>query len=185
MNGLDVLLVLPPMYQSGRVPDYNPKEPMGLMYISASLRHSGYLAEILDADILALTIEETVSEIMKRPAKIIGFSVMQRVLPSVKLLVEKLRGRGVTTYICCGGITATLSAKHILEKIPAIDSIVMGEGEITFSNLVRVLLNSTDWHNFPGIAFRRNGKVIINPPAQKVNIDTLPWPSHNLLHRPI
>ena len=57
MNELDALLVLPPMYQSGRIPDYNPKEPMGLMYINATLRREGYSAEILDADILALTLE--------------------------------------------------------------------------------------------------------------------------------
>jgi len=81
MNELDALLILPPMYQSGRIPDYNPKEPMGLMYIGAALRHNGHSAEILDADILALTLEETVAEIMKRPAKVIGFSVMQRALP--------------------------------------------------------------------------------------------------------
>jgi len=86
MNELDALLILPPMYQSGRIPDYNPKEPMGLMYIDATLRRNGHSAEILDADIMALTIDETVAEIVKRPAKVIGFSVMQRALPSVKLL---------------------------------------------------------------------------------------------------
>jgi len=181
MNKMDALLVLPPMYQTGRIPDYNPKEPMGLMYISATLRRDGYSVEILDADILALTLEETVAEIMKRPAKVIGFSVMQRALPSVKLLTEKLKNRGVTAHICCGGFTTTLSAKHILERIPRIDSIVMGEGETTFSNLVRAIKESTDWRHFPGIAFRQNGKIIINQPANKVDIDSLPWPSRDLL----
>ncbi|MFH1460818.1 MAG: radical SAM protein [Patescibacteria group bacterium] len=181
MNELDALLVLPPMYQSGRIPDYNPKEPMGLMYIEATLRYRGYSTEILDADILALSIEETVAEIMKRPAKVIGFSVMQRALPSVKLLTEKLRSKGVTAHICCGGFTATLSAKHILERIPAIDSIVLGEGEITFFNLVQAIKESADWDHFPGIAFIQNGKIIINQPATKVDIDTLPWPSRDLL----
>lgn len=181
MNETDVLLVLPPMYQSGRIPDYNPKEPMGLMYIGAVLRRNGYTAEILDADILALTIEETVAEIMKRPTKVIGFSVMQRALPSVKLLVEKLRSRGVTTHLCCGGFTATLSAKHILERIPAVDSVVLGEGEITFSNLVQAVKESSGWDHFPGMAFRQNGKVVINQPATKIDIDTLPWPSRDLL----
>jgi len=181
MNEIDALLVLPPMYQSGRIPDYNPKEPMGLMYIGATLRRNGYSAEILDADILTLTIEETVAEIMRRPSKVIGFSVMQRALPSVKLLVEKLRSRGISSHICCGGFTATLSAKHILERIPAIDSIVLGEGEITFSNLVQAIKESSDWKHFPGIAFRQNGKVIVNQPATKIDIDSLPWPNRDLL----
>lgn len=181
MNETDALLVLPPMYQSGRIPDYNPKEPMGLMYIGATLRRNGNSVEILDADILALTIEETAAEIIRRPTKVIGFSVMQRALPSIKLLVEKLRSRGISSHVCCGGFTATLSAKHILERIPAIDSVVLGEGEITFSNLVRAIKESSEWDHFPGVAFRQNGKVVVNQPATKIDIDALPWPSRDLL----
>ena len=181
MNNIDALLVLPPMYQSGRIPDYNPKEPMGLMYIGANLRREGYSALILDADILALTLEQAVVEILKRPAKVIGFSVMQRALPSVKLLVDRLRKEGVTSHICCGGFTATLSAKHILEWIPAVDSIVLGEGEETFSHLVKAVKESSDWEHIPGTALRQNGSIVINQPATKVDIDLLPWPSRDLL----
>ncbi len=181
MDNIDALLVLPPMYQSGRIPDYNPKKPMGLMYVGAMLRKNGLSVEILDADILALTLEQTVDEIMKRPVKIIGFSVMQRALPSVKLLAEKLRGKGVTSHICCGGFTATLSAKHILEQIPAVDSIVLGDGEITFYRLVKAVKEHIDWKHLPGIAFRQNGRVEISQPSTKTDIDSLPWPSRDLL----
>lgn len=181
MNKIDVLLVLPPMYQSGRIPDYNPKEPMGLMYIDAALRCRGFSIEILDADILALTLEQTVDEIVKRSAKVIGFSVMQRALPSIELLVEKLRCRGITSHICCGGFTATLSAKHILEKIPAIDSIVLGEGEVVFSRLVKAVKESSDWKHISGIAFRQDDRIVMNQPEIKIDIDLLPWPSRDLL----
>lgn len=178
---IDALLVLPPMYQSGRIPDYNPKEPMGLMYIEALLKHEGYSVEIFDADILALTLEQTITEIMRHTARVIGFSVMQRALPSVRLLAEKLRDEKVYSHICCGGFTATLSAKHILEQIPAIDSIILGEGEITFSCLVKAIKESSDWEHFHGIAFRKRGEVVINQPAVKTEIDSLPWPSRDLL----
>ncbi|MCD4705517.1 B12-binding domain-containing radical SAM protein, partial [bacterium] len=181
MNTIDALLVLPPMYQFGRISDHNPKEPMGLMYIDAMLKKEGYVTEILDADILALTLEQTVCEIVKRKAKIIGFSVMQRALPSVKLLVEKLRNSGVNSHICCGGFTATLSAKHILEKIPGIDSVVLGEGEVTFFHLTKSIKEYSDWKYLPGIAFRQNNLIKINPPAIKVDIDFLSWPSRDLL----
>lgn len=181
MNQLDALLVLPPMYQSGRIPNYNPKEPMGLMYVGAALRRIGYSVEILDADNLALTIGQTIDEIIKRPSNIIGFSVMQRALPSVKVLSEQLRSKGVSSHICCGGFSATLSAKHILEQIPTIDSIVLGEGEIIFSNLTKAIKSSTEWYRLPGIALRQNGKVIVNQPAAKTEIDSIPWPSRDLL----
>jgi radical SAM superfamily enzyme YgiQ (UPF0313 family) len=181
MNNLDVLLVLPPMYQSGRVSDYNLKEPMGLMYIGAVLREKGLTVEILDADLLALTIEQTVSEIVKQNARVIGFSIMQRALPSVKLLAEKLRKNGVTSHICCGGFSATLSARHILEEVPAVDSVVLGDGEITFSYLVHAIKSGTDWESSSGVAFRKNGQVEINQPAVKVDVSSLPWPSRDLL----
>ncbi|MEA2088687.1 MAG: radical SAM protein [Patescibacteria group bacterium] len=181
MNGIDALLVLPPMYQSGRIPDYNPKEPMGLMYIEAMLKKEGYVVKILDADISALTLEQTVCEIVKQKAKVIGFSVMQRALPSVKLIAEELRNNGVASHICCGGFTATLSAKYILEEAPAIDSIVLGDGEITFLHLVKAIKECNGLEHLSDIAFRQNGQIKINQPAIKVNIDSLPWPSRDLL----
>lgn len=181
MKEINVLLVLPPMYQSGRISDYNPKEPMGLMYISAALKQAGYKVEILDADVLALTIEQTVREILKWQPKVVGFSIMQRALPSVKLIVEQLRRGGMSSHICCGGFAATLSARHILERIPAIDSIVLGEGEEIFSHLVKAITDGTDWRHLFGIAFNQNGKITINQPATKMDVDTLLWPSRDLL----
>lgn len=181
MSEIDALLILPPMYQSGRVSDYNPKEPMGLMYIKAALERNGYTVEILDADVLALTIEQTVDEILKRSARVVGFSVMQRALPSVKLIAEKLRSKKVTSHICCGGFTATLSAKHILERISEIDSIVVGEGEYIFSHLIKAVKESSEWGYLPGIALRQNGRSVVNQPSTKPDIDSLPWPTRDLL----
>ncbi len=181
MNKIDVLLVLPPMYQSGRIPDYNPKEPMGLMYIGAMLKKEGYTVEILDADVLSLTLDQTVLEITKRSARVIGFSLMQRALPTVKLLVNKIRNQGVEAHICCGGFSATLSAKYILEQITAIDSIVLGEGENTFVCLIKAIKEKIEWENLAGIAFKKDGMVVINQPTMKVDIDSLPWPSRDLL----
>lgn len=180
MKTTDVLLVLPPMYQSGRTPDYNPKEPMGLMYLTAALRRAGFSVEILDADVLALTIDETLSRITKCGARVIGFSVLQRALPSVKLLVEGLRKKGVTAHICCGGITATLSAEHILQRIPGIDSIVLGEGDLSFRDLVAKVIGNSDWRDLPSVAFR-NSSVVTNGPSPKPDLDSLDRASRDLL----
>lgn len=181
MKTLDVLLVLPPMYQTGRIPDYNPKEPMGLMCLASVLRKKGWSVEILDADILALTIDETVKEIFSRQATIIGFSILQRALPSVKILVEKLRQHRVVSHICCGGFTATLSARHILEKIPQIDSIVLGDGEYVFSKLVEALIKEEPWQTLKGTAYRIQERVIFNSPSEKPDVNILPFPARDLL----
>ncbi|MFH1598037.1 MAG: radical SAM protein [Patescibacteria group bacterium] len=181
MSEVDVLLVLPPMYQSGRIPDYNPKEPMGLMYLAGELRQNGYSVEILDADLLALTVGETLRRILEKRARVIGFSVMQRALPSVKMLVEGLDDVKPRSHISCGGFTATLSARYILQSIPQVDSIVLGEGELTFTNLVSQLLEGKTWQETTGIAYRHDGVVIVNPPGHKPDLDSLTRPTRELL----
>ncbi len=178
---VDVLLIIPPMYQSGRIPDYNPKEPMGLMYIAAVLRQNGFSVKIIDAGLLCLTIKEALSKILSYSPSVIGLSILQRALPSTKLLIEMLEKQEVNAHICGGGITATLSASTILERLPRMNSIVMGEGEITFNNLVKAVISFSNWQDIKGIAFKKKGDIIFNPPTTKPDLDLLPWPVRDFL----
>lgn len=178
---VDILLVLPPMYQSGRIPDYNPKEPIGLMYLASVLRQNGYSVTIIDADSRAFSIERTIDKIYSYGSSIIGFSVLQRALPSLKVIVDTLRRRGTTSHICCGGITATLSSDQILDAVQGIDSVVIGEGEYTFLRLTQALLTDGRWEDLEGIAFRNNGKFKITKSPEKPDICGLPLPSREFL----
>ncbi len=178
---LDALLVLPPMYHSGRTPDYNPKEPMGLMYLAAELRRRGLTVDILDADLQALTIEETVGEIAARDAAVIGFSVLQRALPSLRLIVEGLRARRVGSHVCCGGVGATLSAVHILQRLSGVDSIVLGDGELTFADLVGRVVAGEDWRSLPGLCYRDHWAVNFTRRADKPDLDLLAPPVRDVL----
>ncbi|MFC1638745.1 B12-binding domain-containing radical SAM protein [Patescibacteria group bacterium] len=177
----DVLLVLPPTYHSGRLADYNPKEPMGLMYLAAELRQRGVTVEILDADLSSLTIEETVGEIVARGAAVTGFSVLQRALPSLELIVSGIRERGYLGHVCCGGVGATLAAESIMRRLPGVDSVVLGEGELTFADLVGQVLDRGDWRRVAGLCVRAAGGTVATGRPQKPDLDRLARPSRDLL----
>lgn len=178
----DILLVLPPLYQSGREPDYNPKEPMGLMYLAASLRQNGRKVEIFDADIEARTIAQTTKRILEENPPLVGFSVLQRALPSLELLVNDLRGQGYPGHITCGGITPTLSFSHILERLgDKIDSIVLGEGEDTIKSLTDGVLTGQDWRKISGIAYRNGSSQVVRKPMDTVDLDALPFAARDYL----
>lgn len=181
MTRLDALLVLPPMYQTGRMADYNPKEPMGLMCLASALRQRGLSVGILDADVMSMSIDETVTKIMSMESTVIGISTLQRALPSMKLIVDDLRKKGVASHICCGGFTATLSAKHILETVYGVDSVVIGEGEVIFADLVSAITSTSEWKHMPGIATRIDGSVTINRVVSKPDLMKLPQPARDLL----
>jgi radical SAM superfamily enzyme YgiQ (UPF0313 family) len=54
---------------------------------------------------------------------------------------------------------------------------VLGEGEETFSVLVRALLSGSDIGQIPGLAFHHEGRVVVTPPRRNIDpIDTIPMP---------
>jgi len=178
----DVFLVLPPLYQTGREPDYNPKEPMGLMSLAANLRKFNRRVEIFDADIESKTIDQTIDKILAKKAPLTGFSVFQRALPSLSLIVDGLREKGYKGHITCGGITPTLSFNYILEKLgDKIDSIVLGEGENVIKNLTDRVLNGEDWRDLPSLAYYRKNSQVINKSIDSVDLDSLPFVARDYL----
>jgi anaerobic magnesium-protoporphyrin IX monomethyl ester cyclase len=154
--------------------------PIGLYYVGAMLRESGYDVEILnwhDINKRPLEIENILRE--KNP-DVIGFSIVhanrwggidiarvaKKIYPGVKIVF--------------GGIGATFLCEHFLSNFSEIDFIVLGEGEHSFLNLVRSIenqnYNAVD--NVKGIAYRRESTIVKTAPAEFVrNLDELPMPS--------
>jgi len=183
INSPDVLLVLPPLYHTGRVPDTNPKEPMGLMYLAASLREDQHNVTLFDADIEARSIDQTTNKILKENPRIVGFSVLQRALPSFELIVRGLREKGFNGHITCGGITPSLSFPYILERLgDKVDSLVIGEGEQIVRSLTKNIINGSNWRETPGIAYLNSqGLQVVNKPIDMVDLDSLPFASRDYL----
>ena len=182
LDSPEILLVLPPLYQTGREPDYNPKEPMGLMYLAASLRRDYRNVHILDADIEAQTIAQTSQYILEKNPPIVGFSVFQRALPSFELIVKEIRNKGYKGHVTCGGITPTLSYPYILERVGnKIDSLVLGEGEEILRHLSERVALHQDWHDLAGIAYLENNVQVVNKPIETVDLDALPFASRDYL----
>jgi anaerobic magnesium-protoporphyrin IX monomethyl ester cyclase len=182
LNSPNILLVLPPLYQSGREPDYNPKEPMGLMYLAAKLRKEGKTVEIFDADIEARTLKDTTQKILEKNSPIVGFSVFQRALPSLELIVNDLREKGYHGHITCGGITPTLSFPYILERLGSkIDSVVLGEGEEIITQLSERVLNGQEWRDIKGIAYLFDHTLVVNQSIDTIDLDSLPFAARDYL----
>ncbi len=89
---------------------------------------------------------------------------------AVRIIKEKLPN----TKILVGGCHATIMWKQLLENFP-FDAVVIGEGEITFPELLDALENGKDLRIIDGIAFKENGEIIKNQPRKLVeDLDTLP-----------
>lgn len=180
---MDVLLVLPNVFFTNRIGDHESKEPIGLLYLAAVLRHAGYKVSVVQADYYGLSVEQTIDVILLHNPSVVGFSITQRAVNSTALIVKLLRKRGYTGHITSGGYFPSLCTEAFLAKIPEIDSAVIGEGENTFLELIKCLDYREPWDTLLGLAYRDHGAVVINQLRPFItNLDTIPFPIRDLLN---
>ena len=117
---------------------------------------------------------------------IIGFSILTPTAPraykAAKLLKQEL---GDDILIFAGGPHPTFMYEEALRN--GIDVVVMGEGEITSSELIRVIekygYDPYKLSDVKGIAYKdRDGAVRVTPPRPLIeDLDKLPFPARHLL----
>ncbi len=82
-----------------------------------------------------------------------------------------------------GGQHFSATAQESLEIYPEIDIIVRGEGEGTFTNLVKQLKKKKpSFSQIKGISYRHKGRIIHNPPQPLIgDLDDLPLPGYHFV----
>ena len=191
-----VLLVWPPTTIYGDDPSVPPVvQPLGLAYLAAWLEKDGHEVSILDGRgsrddktqignsiRYGLSDEKILREIDDYSPDIIGISNMwtaysgdpHRIAKSIKEKYPSLK-------IIFGGSHPSEFPELVL-KDQNVDLVVAGEGEITFSKILRNLEKKQPIDEIHGIAYRTEGGVIKTPPRQRMEeIDELPYPARHLL----
>ena len=168
-----ILLINPP--SRFRSPIVLP--PLGLAYLAAQLKSAGYRVEILDAPALNLNRDEITNEVRRRNPEILGIGGMS---PSFDLSLETIKAvRPFARNIVLGGPHASALRASLFKEIPEIDYLVVGEGEETFTELVRAIDQNQDSSGIPGIITRQNPNGSERPPIE--NLDDIPFPARELL----
>jgi anaerobic magnesium-protoporphyrin IX monomethyl ester cyclase len=151
---------------------------LGLGYLAATLRQSGYDVRVLDIELPEQTLVEAVRE--AQPL-LVGFSlIFQFYIRRYASLMEALRREGIDAHFTMGGHYPTLSPQQTLTAAPELDSIVRYEGEVTLVEIVRALEADGDWRKLDGVVFRDGDKVVANPPRALIHdLDSLPYPERD------
>jgi B12-binding domain/radical SAM domain protein len=81
--------------------------------------------------------------------------------------VRKNFGERVTIF--AGGPHATACAREVLES--GIDIVFPGEAETAFPAVLNRIVRGQDFRDAPGIAFLKDGKAVVRPQTQAVDLD--------------
>ncbi|PLX98544.1 MAG: hypothetical protein C0624_14385 [Desulfuromonas sp.] len=182
----DVLLVQPPLISDmryGKLAKHGPNTmPFGLATIAAVLEQAGVSVAIYDAMAEGHTLELAADHICKSSAKYIGLSFMTPMYSVVRSLTEKVKTNTPEKTLIFGGAHPTILPEQTLENFPWVDYLVLGEGDITFVELIDNLSHHRPLKNIQGIALRNDQGIVLNPPRNPViDLDTIPMPAWHLL----
>jgi len=96
-------------------------------------------------------------------------------------VAETFRDLNPAGLVVLGGPHASGQVERVMRLCPAVDVIVHGEGELTFRDLLRALLQGRDrhaLHDLPGLSFRASdGRIVTTQPRERLrDLDDLPSP---------
>ncbi len=156
----------------------------GLLQLGAYLEREGFEVQIIDATALSAPWKELTEKVSTSKADLIGVTCSATCLsPEAIQTIQLCRKLSPHAIIVAGGSHFTLMAKTILEELKELDYIILGEGELAFSQFLQDLFRGGKGKGVKGVAYREDGKVILNErPAPIPNLDSLPMPAYHLIN---
>lgn len=113
--------------------------------------------------------------IQKRP-DVIGFSCYIWNIEETVKVIKMIKKINPSIQIVAGGPEVTYDVHEWMEKVADFDFIVIGEGEQTFKQLLAQLAGSKEFEAVPGIAYRKEHRIKLNPQQNKLDLKQLPSP---------
>ncbi len=149
--------------------------PQGLLSIAAQEKEKGHEVEVLN--LFTFPWQEIKNIISYFKADIFGLSVFTSNRRGALALAELIREIHPETHLTAGGPHATALAEELLINCSAIDTIISGEGENTFSELVQRLEAKEPLTNIPGTYYRENDEIKKAPERKRItDLDSLVSP---------
>lgn len=157
--------------------------PLSLLSIASTV-YRDFEVKIIDQRIDGAWRKKLLSELEKNPL-CVGISAMTGSQIAYGLEIARITREYVArskteTKIIWGGIHGTLLPEQTIQN-ENIDILVVGEGEITFRELLCALSVKSSLHDIKGIVFKDNGRIIVNPERERMNLEELPELPYDLV----
>ena len=147
---------------------------LALRYLKASARPE------FDPQIVEYTIKDPafniVSDLFQKKPDVVGLSCyIWNIEESIKV-IQMLKTVLPNVKIVLGGPEVSYDVHHWLRKVPEIDYIIMGEGEVSFKELLQHFNGDIALDAVRGVAYLEEGKLKIHPQPPKIDLREIASP---------
>lgn len=139
-----------------------------------------YEVDILEPNLENLSVDQVSVRMNRFHPDLIGISCCSiEYSQSAHKLAEIAKAQDPSTIVVLGGVYGT-STPELPMKDKNVDFVILGEGEERFPRFLQMLQKEEiDLTKFDGIAYRKDGQVMINPMNGFIEeLDQLPFPAY-------
>jgi radical SAM superfamily enzyme YgiQ (UPF0313 family) len=182
---MKVLLVQPEVRLDDKPFDF----PFWAGIFASIVEQKGGKVAILDLNAIRMNyggdyvpLEQIKKDISSEKWDIVGISGLTTMYRRIKELVPIIKKISPNSILVAGGGFATYNPDEILQLIPQIDLIGIGEGEETFSEIYDTINDGdNDFEKIKGLCINDNGfPKYTEPRALIPNLDSVPYPAYDL-----
>jgi radical SAM superfamily enzyme YgiQ (UPF0313 family) len=160
----------------------SPYFPLGLLYLAGYVRDQGHDVAMFDATFAEDESAFAAALRAERP-DVVGISALLPTREMALTLAQMAHEQGA--IVIFGGPDPTKSVAEYA-AFGQVDIVVHHEGEQTIAVLLDLFdagqLNTTTLLEEPGVAFRDEGRIVINQPRPPIeNLDEMPLPARDLI----
>lgn len=156
--------------------------PMGLMYLGAILKKVGHKIKIHDCALDNKDLHILKKTIRDWKPDFIGISIIITELEQTKKIMAIIRELLPDIPVIFGGPWPSANPQESIKAFGA-DFVVLGEGELVFTELIDAITHGCPTESIPGTASLVNGEIRINPGRQLTEneLNALPFPAWEIL----
>lgn len=158
------------VYPRYRYPSGDP--PLSLAYLSAVFKKNGIEPDIYDSTFEKNPRSWLLDRLAEINYDIVGISAMITQIKDALEVAQTVKFFHPKSTVIIGGAQATVMPERVIEH-PAVDAVCIGEGEAVAEGLAQAKGRLED---VDGIWYKKDGEVIKNNPAQRLNFDDIPLP---------
>lgn len=163
-----------------------PYPSLPMAYLSKVLENDGVDVSVVDGGTLfpkskfLNESEQTLKKLLKitedTNPQVLGVGGWTLNMPFVAEFTKEFKARNPDIKIVLGSYNATFLSNETLNFLPQVDFLVRGEGEVTISELIKVIGKGNVLKRVKGISYRnKNGRIVHNPDRPlMMNLDDLP-----------
>ena len=157
-------------------------QPLGLLYIAATLKQAGHEPKIHDCALDYQNLNVLKKTIIDWRPDFIGLSIIITELEQTKKIMALLRDIMPEVPVIFGGPWPSANPEESI-KIFGADFVVLGEGELVFPRLIEAVNKKLPTGSIHGTASVFNGNITINTGRflSEEELNYLPFPAWELL----